>query len=357
MQKALAIYGSGAGGGVGEGECPVKLKAFLVERLREKVAETEGFLNGRGVELGKLLGADPFDFIARRDAAVEAILISEESKKAYLNLANWVARIYKAILPDPAANEFGPKRAVIVNLAEAIRSLDPEVDISGVMEQVEGLLDESVAAEAYIIHDTHKPEWERQYDLSQIDFDTLAKKFAKGKKRTEIEKLKAALARKISMMIELNRTRMDYLERFQSLIDEYNAGAHNLDVMFENLKTIAGDLTEEERRHIREGITEEELALFDLLMKPAPELTDKERKQVKKVARDLIDILKREKLVLDWRKKEMTRAGVRQTIEIMLDYLPEVFDKALYERKCDAVYQHVYDAYYGQGRSVYATVH
>jgi type I restriction enzyme R subunit len=357
MQKALAIYGSGAGGGVGEGECPVKLKAFLVAKLREKVAETEGFLKGRGVELEKLLGADPFDYIARRDAAVEAILVSDESKKQYLGLANWVARLYKAILPDPAANEFGPKRAAIVNIAEAIRSLDPEVDITGVMEQVEGLLDESVAAEAYIIHDTHRPEWERQYDLSQIDFDALAKKFAKGKKRTEIEKLKAALERKIIMMIELNRTRMDYLVRFQSLIDEYNAGAHNLDVIFEKMKDFAGDLTEEERRHIREELSEEELALFDLLIKPAPELTDRERKQVKKVSRDLIDILKREKLVLDWRKKEMTRAGVRQTIEIMLDYLPEVFDKPLYEKKCDAVYQHVYDAYYGQGRSVYETVH
>jgi type I restriction enzyme R subunit len=123
------------------------------------------------------------------------------------------------------------------------------------------------------------------------------------------------------------------------------------------MKDFAGDLTEEERRHIREELSEEELALFDLLIKPAPELTDRERKQVKKVSRDLIDILKREKLVLDWRKKEMTRAGVRQTIEIMLDYLPEVFDKPLYEKKCDAVYQHVYDAYYGQGRSVYETVH
>ena len=49
--------------------------------------------------------------------------------------------------------------------------------------------------------------------------------------------------------------------------------------------------------------------------------------------------------MLDWRKKEMTRAAVRQTIEIMLDYLPEVFDKDLYEAKCEAVYQHVYDSY------------
>jgi type I restriction enzyme R subunit len=357
MQKALAIYGSGAGGGVGEGECPVKLKTFLVQKLREKVAEAEDFLNKSGSPLNGIQAARDFDFIARRDAAVEAILVSEESKKAYLNLANWVARIYKAILPDPAASEFGPRRAVIVNIAEAIRSLDPEVDISSIMEQVEGLLDESIAAEGYLIRDPKDTEYGGPIDISKIDFEALKEKFAKAQKRTEIEKLRAALEQRLKTLLLLNRSRMDYLERFQRLIDEYNSGALNVEAIFDELLTFARDLNDEERRHMQEELSEEELALFDLLMKPAPGLTDKERKQVKKVARDLLDLLKREKLVLDWRKKEMTRAGVRQTIEIMLDYLPEVFNKSLYEKKCDAVYQHVYDAYYGQGRSVYGTVH
>jgi type I restriction enzyme R subunit len=328
MQKALAIYGSGASGGAGEGECPVKLKAFLVEKLREKVAEVEAFLNKLGSPLNAIQAARDFDFIARRDAAVEAILVSEESKKQYLGLANWVARIYKAILPDPAANEFGSKRAVIVNIAEAIRSLDPEVDISGGMEQVEGLLDESIAAEGYLIRDPKDTEYGGPIDISKIDFEALKEKFAKAQKRTEIEKLKAALEQRFKTMVLLNRSRMDYLERFQRLIDEYNSGALNVEAIFEELLTFARDLNEEERRHMQEELSEEELALFDLLMKPAPGLTDKERKQVKKLASDLLQMLKREKLVLDWRKKEMTRAGVRQTIEIMLDYLPEVFDKS-----------------------------
>ena len=356
MQKALAIYGSGAGGGVQEGECPVKVKAFLVEKLREKVAETEAFLQRLGAPLNAIQAARDFDFIARRDAAVESILVSEESKKAYLNLANWVARLYKAILPDPAASEFGSKRAVIVNIAEAIRSLDPEVDISDIMEQVEGLLDESIAAEGYLIRDPNKTYGE-PVDISKIDFDALKAKFDKARKRSEIEKLKAALEQKLKVLILLNRSRMDYLKRFQRLIDEYNSGALNVEAIFDELLSFAQDLNEEERRHVQEGLTEEELPIFDLLMKPAPEMAEKERSLVKKVARDLLETLKQEKLVLDWRKKEMTRAGVRQAIEIVLDELPEAFDKGLYQQKCDVVYQHVYDSYYGSGRSVYATVH
>ncbi|MCK4622710.1 MAG: type I restriction endonuclease subunit R [Desulfuromonadales bacterium] len=353
MQKALAIYGSVSGGDIKEGECPVKVKAFLVEKLRAKLTETENFLKQRGVDLAELLSAKDFDYIALRDEAVEAILASEESKKAYMGLANWVKRIYKAILPDPAANEFGPKRAVIINIAEAIKSLDPEVDISEVMEQVEGLLDESIATEGYIIRDPSESSYGGPIDISQIDFGALKKQFEKGKKRTEIEKLKAALEKKLKILLALNRSRMDYLERFQRLIDEYNSGARNIEESFAALVKFAQDLNEEERRHVREEISEEELAVFDLLFRPPPELTDKERRQVKKIAMQLLEKLKQEKLVLDWRKKEMTRASVRQTIEILLDELPEVYSKELYDQCCEQVYQHVYDAYWGKEKGIY----
>ena len=88
--------------------------------------------------------------------------------------------------------------------------------------------------------------------------------------------------------MQLNRTRMDYLERFQRLIDEYNSGARNVEAIFDELLKFARELNDEERRHMQEELSEEELAIFDLLMKPAPGMTEKERKQVKKVARDLL---------------------------------------------------------------------
>lgn len=103
-----------------------------------------------------------------------------------------------------------------------------------------------------------------------------------------------------------------------------------------------------------EGLTEEELALFDILTKPEPKLTRKQETVVKKVSRDLLETLKREKLVLDWRNKQQTRAAVRTAIEKGLDLLPEgLYPKHLYDLKCELTYQHVYDVYYGSGESVY----
>jgi type I restriction enzyme R subunit len=128
------------------------------------------------------------------------------------------------------------------------------------------------------------------------------------------------------------------------MVDEYNAGARNVEAFFNDLLTFVDKLNAEERRHIAEQLSEGELAVLDLLTRPEVKLTQKETQQVKKVARDLLATLKAEKLVLDWRKKQQARAMVRLTIEKMLDRLPPVYTPELYQLKCEAVYQHVYDS-------------
>ena len=154
-------------------------------------------------------------------------------------------------------------------------------------------------------------------------------------------------------MVKLNKARMDFLEKFQKLIAEYNAGSKNIEELFAELVKFAQDLNEEERRAMAEGLTEEELALFDILTKPDPTLTKAEEKVVKNVARELLEILKAEKLVLDWRSRQQSRAAVRQSIEIELDKLPDVYTREIFEVKCDRSYRHVYDAYWGKEESVY----
>jgi type I restriction enzyme R subunit len=152
----------------------------------------------------------------------------------------------------------------------------------------------------------------------------------------------------------VNRTRIDFLEEFQRMIDEYNSGAINVQVFFDRLLLFAGRLDTEEKRGIAEQLTEEELVVFDLLTKTDIVLTDEEVAEVKKVAKSLLAKLKQEKLVLDWRKQQTTRAIVFTTIKDILDELPRAYSKEVYERKCDAVYQHFYESYMGQGKSLYA---
>jgi type I restriction enzyme R subunit len=139
------------------------------------------------------------------------------------------------------------------------------------------------------------------------------------------------------------------------MIDEYNAGSSNVETFFAKLMVFAKKLSDEDKRGIAEQLSEEELAIFNLLTKPEIKLSKAEEQEVKKAARELLTVLKKEKLVLDWKKQQKTRAGVRQAIEKVLDQdLPRAYTPELYERKCDLVYQHVFESYYGQGKSLYA---
>ena len=78
-----------------------------------------------------------------------------------------------------------------------------------------------------------------------------------------------------------------------------------------------------------------------------------ERMKVRKVADELLAILKRDKIVLDWRKQQATRAAVQVAVRETLDRLPDAFSREIYAQKCDAVYQHVFDSYWDDGHSVY----
>ena len=314
-----------------------------------------------GVDLEAIEASSDFAKIKLLDDAVEALIANDDSKKRYLTQSATIWRLYKAILPDSEAKAFAVRCLLVDVLSKKIRALTPPADISEVMGQVEKLLDESIDAEGYVIRETPAVYGaaggveEHWIDLAQIDFEALKERFAKGKKRTEAEKLKGRVNSKLKQMLRLNRTRMDYLEQFQKMIEEYNAGSLNIDEFFKRLLAFAESLNEEEKRSVVEQLSEEELALFDILTKPRLDLSDKEIKQVKKAAKDLLEALKRGKLVLDWRKFQQSRAAVKISIEDVLDEgLPESFSSELFQQKVEAVYQHVFDSYYGGGRGVYA---
>jgi type I restriction enzyme R subunit len=348
LQKALAIYaGGGAGGaGGGGGRTPVEEKKALIAMLKKAIGEATDFCRDLGVSVAALLQTKSLERVKALKDARDAILVNDDTKRKYLALTGRTALVYRAILPDSSAGQFAGPCALFITLADMIRSLMPPVDISGVVLKIEGVLDKSIATSGYVIKEEHKP-----LDLSKIDFDALRRFFRTAHKRAELERLRAAITAKLQAMVAMNRTRADFLEKFQALIEAYNAGSANVEAIYEELVKFAQRLSEEEQRHIKEKLTEEELTIFDILTKPRMDITAREEREVKKVAKDMLHTLKGEKLVLDWRKRQQSRAMVRVCIEEFLDKLPQVYTPELYRAKCEAVYQHVYDSYGGAGQA------
>ncbi len=349
LQKALAIYGAAQDGA---GDTPIHDKSDLVRQLREAISTTTTFCLERKIDPAKIRDARGFEREKLKEDAVAAFVVNDETRRQYFNLATAVDSIYKSLLPDAAASEFSPICNVFKVVTEKIRSELPVVDISAVMADVEALLNRSIAAGGYVMPPVSNDP-SRYIDLSQVDFEALKKQFDKGRKPIEVQKLKEKIALKLALMVKLNKTRLDFLEEFQRMIDEYNAGSSNVETFFAKLMAFTKKLSAEEKRGIGENLTEEELVIFDLLTKPDITLTKPETAEVKKVAKALLEKLKQEKLVLDWRKQQTTRAMVFTTIKDVLDELPRTYTKDLYDQKCDVVYQHFYEAYLGQGKSVY----
>lgn len=346
LEKALAIYGSGRNGG----ELPVKDKSELIEALKVALEQVTEFCRKQNVDLSEVAKNPVKHFVG----AVERLVKTDPVKDEFLAHASDVQKLYKAVMPDPIIPQLAPLAQVVRELEKALRAQADPVDISAVLGEIEKTLDGSIIAEPHV-----KPgESVKMIDLSQIDFDVLEKKFAKSKtKNLEAQKLRALIERKLDKLIRLNATRYDYLDRFQQMIEAYNSGAFSIEQFFEELVGLSKDLSVEEQRHLRENVSEEELAVFDILTRPGPDLDPKEVEAIKKVCKDLLAKLKTELLVLAWRNKRTSRAAVRVEIEKMLDAgLPEQYTTDLFEQKCGRVFQHFLEKYPESSCSLYDVV-
>ena len=334
---------------------PVRDKAQLVADLRKAVEDAVAFCAGRGVSIAEIEKAAPgsMERLSLLAAAVEALISPDPLRKEFLACEKLVTTLYNAVKPDPAVVEFASRAACLATVAGTIRERlgEDAPDISAVMAGINRLLDDSIAADGFHIRPL-VAEGDRRgvIDISAIDFEALAKRFKKSKsKNIELEQLKAAIRAQLEKLIRLNKTRADYLTKFEELIDSYNAGSRNIEELFNDLLALTRALSDEQERHVRENLSEEELTVFDLLTRPGPELSPEERDEVKKVAKLLLDRLKAV-LVLDWRRRNDARAKVRLAIEDALDAgLPRAYTPDVYQQKCTTLFEHVFESYGGTG--------
>jgi len=258
LEKALAIYGKGGGG-----EMPVRDKKALADELRYAVNDANVYCLEHSVALAEIENMTTANFAQAGaiQVAADRLMAPEAIKRDFLALEALVSSLYRAVKPDPVAIEFSQRCGCLAAIAECIRTVTDPPDISHIMQGIQDLLDESIGAEPFKIRQT-TPAY-GQIDLSRIDFAALRKRFEDKKtSNTDVERLKAAVRAQLERMVKINPTRADYLEKFQELIEGYNSGSRNIDEIFKDLLALSTVLTEEQARHVRENLTEEELTII-----------------------------------------------------------------------------------------------
>ena len=347
LQKALSIYGDGA-----DDEMPVRNKSDLIAELNTVWADIDTYIMEiAGHSLDDIEHQEGFERVAAIERLVDAIVSTAERKKQFSSLAYSFDKLLKAILPDASANQYLPTYQLLRTLQGQIRILNGEVTIDHVTKSIEDLLDESIEAGSYTIKELQADE---VIDLSKVDFEKLQQKFGISSKNIQAERLKSETEKRLEKLLELNKTRINLADKFQRLIDEYNAGSKNIEEFFNELLNFAKELDEEEQRAVREEMSEEELVIFDLIVLPGPDLNQSEIKQVKMAARDLLNSLKKQKLVLDWKKSQQNRAIVQRTIrDVLNDELPSSYDTEWQQKKFGTLYEHFYESYEDSEVNIY----
>ncbi|NBQ68291.1 MAG: type I restriction endonuclease subunit R, partial [Nitrosomonadaceae bacterium] len=356
MKLALKDYAQGGD----ETEPPVKEKAELFRLLDEAIEQGFAFCHEKAVALREVLGSDDvFKQIERFESFANTLLANDEWRKSFNVYENTITSLYEACKPEVLGRNKGREVAAFQYLRGVIEAHIEQKDIDAISLKIAELLDESVVVDGAEAHKAQQKDAEYQivqkgktWDLSKINFDKLREEFKQAAyKHIEIADLRAFLQHKLELMLQQNATRTDFAQRLQQIIDTYNAGGSSTENYYEDLMQFTEDLQAEDERHIREGLTEDELELFDLLKKD--KMTQDETQKVRLAAKSLLHRLLQERpkvLVQDWYKNNQTQKMVRSAVEQVLDSnLPESYDRVLFREKCDNVF-HLVLEYASHGR-------
>ncbi|MFI3200738.1 MAG: type I restriction endonuclease subunit R [Eubacteriales bacterium] len=350
LKKALLDYAAGD-----EEELPVKNIEKLYEQLLEAIEMTKTFCTTQGIDLASVEEKeDVFANLSKLEEFANILVSNDEVKNEFRVLANTVGNLYEALRPDIFKMDFRANEKEIILYLKGILDgkIRPE-KIEAAKYKIDELLNQSIVAEETTTYDVGNSQetlpaitTSEPIDLSKIDIDALKEQMQKAKyKNLEIANLREHIEKILAQMIKKNRTRTSFAERFRHIIDEYNAGGAYNDEFYKKLLELMRELQEEERRHIREDLSEEELEFYDLLQKD--KLTKEELKRVKLAASTLYQTLlakKEELFVVGWEKDEQPKEKVRKEIMAILnEYLPDSYNREIFANKSDVVFYHIVD--------------
>lgn len=346
LRKALATFASGADSESEDNE-PTRPSEELLADLAESIALVRGFLLEQGFTLSDIPQKTSFARNAAIVAAKEAINENDQTRKRFEVLAREVFKKFKACLTTQGVNDYRFDVDAINIIYKSLQIDRETADISDIIRQLHAVVDEVITT------DTPKIKQPTAlYDISRIDFDRLRREFERTPaKRTTVQNLKQVIENRLARLLAQNPLRTDFQRHYEDIVAGYNSEKDRLTIeqTFEILLKFVEELGAEETRAMREGLDEETLALFDLLVKPG---LDKEAIQrIKKTARELLDTLKAERLRIDsWREKVTTRDAIRVAIRDFLwdDQTGLPVDRYGEDEvllKADDVYRHVYRAY------------
>jgi type I restriction enzyme R subunit len=320
LLEALAIYGDSGSKGTSNGtdDVPVRPLEELIADLDETIQATELFLEDEcQFKLISIINAeDNLYKIKYIQQGYNALCKNEETRNKFGILAREVFKKYKALMPDISIYEFKDKRDAINALYSLMNDKIDEADVTHIVSRVQDVVNQSIESLNMVMEQAEG--YGQKIDLSSLDFKKIEEEFLKieGNKNIAVQSLKDRVAKKMNRLLDQNPLRIDFYERYQEIIENYNNGKEYATVkeLFDALIFLLGDLSEEEKRAERELLDEDELTIFDML-NSGKKINDKEKVELKDTARKLLEHLKNNEFKVEyWSEKTQTASAVKKAI-------------------------------------------
>lgn len=341
LRQALADYTANPGGEGGND--PTVDKKELIKNVIETIAAAESYLDEHGFSLQKLIDAHDFDKLPIMKEGANAMCETVEIRKSYSTFISTLLKLWKYLDREDITAEMRRKKDAVEAIWKEMQKKHKHTDITSLSAAINEIVN------SHLEIDVDKPlileEDSRRFDISKINFDLLRREFAKSKEKNLILRdIQDLLQERIACMMAENPSRINFYEKYQKIIQEYNKEQDraSIEKTFEELTKLSNELSEEEKRYVREGFTsDEELSVYDLLF--SDNLNALDIKKIKEVAKDLLKKIKDKIAELDhWTDKPETKAEVDNLIrDTLWAELPESYDNqsiSLYRQK---IYEYV----------------
>ena len=345
LRQALADYTANAEGGEG-GNDPTIDKRELIKHVYEAIAAATTFLKEHYFELQELIEADNFIKLELLKEAANAMCETAEIRKTYCTYATTLLKLWKYLDREDITTEMKRQKDAIEAIYKELQKKRKHADITDLSVAISRIVNEHMQMGATMVAES---EASRRFDISSINFDLLRQEFARSREKNLILKdIQDLLQERIAQMMAQNPARINFYEKYQEIIREYNQEQNrvNIEHTFEELMQLSHKLTEEEKRYVREGFeNDEQLSMYDVLMKE--NLSKEDIKKLKKVAVDLLAKIKEMIETMDhpFDKRETKATIIIAIRDTLWSELPESYSDESINHYKDAVYDFVSQRY------------
>lgn len=321
LRKALAQYAVGDDDATPPDEIAEPIEN-LVASLIDALEVVEGFLLELGFDVSRFVGATGFNRIEVIKDGVNAVCATDETRRRFEIMARELFNRFRALVTEPSIYTYAERHDNIEAIYKKLDEKRDTADVTALMKELHRIVNNAIRAAGP--GEDHAEGL--SIDLSEVDFEKLKEEFKRVPRRNiALRDIRDVIEQKLQAMITTNPLTMDYYRRYQEIIADYNREKDRTTVeqTFAALIALAESLDAEQQRTVEEGLTTEELAIFDLLKRD--KLSQKDREKVKQASQSLLASIRELLAPMEhWTRNAQTQAEVETSI---LDWLFETLPR------------------------------